>query len=372
MKTKQFQHGQVAAASRSQTPQPKLVIDKYPAIKPPAADFLEKVELETSTADPPPYNANGQQAAKKRRRRGKQNENGKKQKVACDDEDGDEDCDEGSEADQAGGKLEDEGKERKEEEQEQPILQKPKKAATKPPAAKKNKAKEAAKPPAQKPSSKGKAAKKSDPPVPEPIKEKDKDDSGEPIKEKKQGKGGDREPIKENKQGKNGDGGDASIPSLEEVKAKGGFAPPDHVCGNNIYSNAYRQSLKESNDVEAAKKRGRYAAAIFKQHHLVIPGMCGKFRGPRQAKKATEDAKAKGKTADCCIDCTDFHRVTCDMHTTGSILQVRAIRVLYMCATTNEVANRLSKVVGTAASVRRAAEGERERDGERVERERGL
>ena len=57
------------------------------------------------------------------------------------------------------------------------------------------------------------------------------------------------------------------------------------------------------------------------------------------------------------------------MHTTGSILQVRAIRVLYMCATTNEVANRLSKVVGTAASVRRAAEGERERDGERVERE---
>eukprot|EP00439_Symbiodinium_sp_Y106_P042047 s3135_g5.t1 len=250
VKTKQFQHGQVAAASRSQTPQPKLVIDKYPAIKPPAADFLEKVELETSTADPPPYNANGQQAGKKRRRRGKQNENGKKQKVACDDEDGDEDCDEG------GARAAD-------------LAEAYKKAATKPPAAKKNKAKEAAKPPAQKPSSKGKAAKKSDPPVPEPIKEKDKDDSGEPIKEKKQGKDGDREPIKENKQGKNGDGGDASIPSLEEVKAKGGFAP-------------VRQQH------------------LLKCLQAVVEGeqRCRGGQEAGQAKKATEDAKAKGKTAD--------------------------------------------------------------------------
>ncbi|CAE7751832.1 unnamed protein product [Symbiodinium sp. CCMP2592] len=279
----------VAAASSSQTPQPNLVIDKYPAIKPPAADFLREVEQETSTADPPPYNANGQQAGKKRRRRGKQNEGGKKQKVACDEEGGDEDCDEGGEADQ-------DGHEGKEEERQQPILQKPK-AATKPPAAKKNKAKEAAKPPAQKPSSKGKAGKKSIP----PVEEKDKDDCAEPIKEdkeEKQGKDGDGEPIKEKKQGKDGDGSDASIPSLEEVKAKGGFVPPDHVHGNNIYSNAYRQSLKESNDIEAAKKRGRYATAIFKQYRLVIPGMCGNFRAPRLAKRATGDAKPKGETAD--------------------------------------------------------------------------
>ena len=77
------------------------------------------------------------------------------------------------------------------------------------------------------------------------------------------------------------------LPSLAEVQARGAFVPPDHVTTNNIYSNAYRTSMKKTNDKEEAKKLARHATAIFKEYGVAVPDLCGTFRATK--KKPAKD-----------------------------------------------------------------------------------
>ena len=77
------------------------------------------------------------------------------------------------------------------------------------------------------------------------------------------------------------------LPSLAEVQARGALVPPDHVTTNNIYSNAYRTSMKKTNDKEEAKKLARHATAIFKEYGVAVPDLCGTFRATKKKARRT-------------------------------------------------------------------------------------
>ena len=267
------------------TPQKKEY--KYPAVCPPTASELAMIDEQVAEAEPPLYNEHGMAGQKKKPRRGKQAEGGKKRKASQPDDDDDDagvneaNIDNGSdEADEI------EPAERTQAPDDE--ARKPKSTGKPKATAKKNKVEEPSKKAsAEKPAMEGQAAKKGAQKrkAPEPVDE----ETAEPAKvpetskklcSKKAAKA--KTPAAE---------GDPEIPSLEELLQKNAYKPPPHILGNNVYSNAYRTSLKVSNCKETAKKQGRLGCAIFKAHGLVLPDMCGSFRATRRGSNKMKDDK---------------------------------------------------------------------------------
>ena len=52
---------------------------------------------------------------------------------------------------------------------------------------------------------------------------------------------------------------------------------PSHIHANNVYSNAYRKAMKESNDKDVARDIGRKATALFRDHGMLRPVWVGNF-----------------------------------------------------------------------------------------------
>ncbi|CAE7196558.1 unnamed protein product, partial [Symbiodinium sp. CCMP2456] len=283
-------------------PVPK--VSKYPEVCPPQPEFLESMDKCIAEAEPPLYNSTGLAGGKKRRRRGKQAEEPapKKSKVADHAED---DCGDDDNHDDDGEPhvSEDEAMEESTTHPVKAPTRKPKLLEKQVAEPKKNQsleakvadrqkapvdpkvtdavckkaAKKAEKPAAREPApvdAKAHAPKKA-----KPVEKKDPEEA-EPVNAKMADRKKDESAAAE--VGKVDGASADDLPSREELEKMGAFTPPDHIHGNNIYSNAYRQSLKVDNCKENAKAQGRRASAMFKAYGLCLPEMVGTFRASRR------------------------------------------------------------------------------------------
>ena len=272
-------------------PVPK--VSKYPEVSPPQPEFLESMDKCVAEAEPPLYNSTGLAGGKnKRRRRGKQADEHVSKKCKA--------ADHGEDAGKANDDHDDDDHGElvpQDEEMEEPTTE-PVKAPARKPKLVENKKKTTVE--AKKPDHKKapvdpknpqvtckKAAKKAVPKKAKAVEPK----KAEPVAV--DAKVADKDECAAAQVGRDGASAD-DLPSREELEKKGAFVPPGHIHGNNIYSNAYRQSLKVDNCKEHAKAQGRRATAIFKAYGLCLPEMIGSFRSTKRKpnKQATaEDAE---------------------------------------------------------------------------------
>ncbi|CAE7805530.1 unnamed protein product [Symbiodinium sp. CCMP2592] len=294
-------------------PVPK--VSKYPEVSPPQPEFLESMDKCVAEAEPPLYNSTGLAGGKnKRRRRGKQPEGhvSKKRKAGGHEEDAGNAHDDHDDDDDGEPMPEDEEMDEPTPEpvkasarKQKHVAENKKKATVEEKVPDNKKAPVDPKNPEVTDAVCKKAAKKAveptvDPPVDAKVRVPKKAKVVEPKKAEPvavDAKVADKDEGAAAQVGKEDGVSSDDLPSREELEKKGAFVPPDHIHGNNIYSNAYRQSLKTDNCKEKAKTQGRRATAIFKAYGLCLPEMIGSFRSarrkPNSIKQGTADAEAK-------------------------------------------------------------------------------